>query len=160
MKRVVASIAVLLLLGAAVAGAQEQAGNQVFEIELGFVGGYRLAQPELVGGQSFGLNLAVASNFMAGLQAVSVTGPGGTDRYGMFGLSYLIGQSLGLSVLAGGTGAGSVAGGVMMFFDLFQSQDANTFTSALRLKAGYLFNVAAGIAGGSIVLGVSSAFGL
>jgi hypothetical protein len=160
MKRVMASVVVLLLLGAAIAGAQEQSGTQIVEIELGFVGGYRLAQPELVGGQSFGLNLAVGPNFMAGVQAVSVTGPGGTDAYGMFGLSYLFGQSLGLSVLAGGTGGGSVSGGLMMFFNLFQNQDSNTFTSALKLKAGYLFNVAAGIADGSIVLGVASAFGM
>jgi hypothetical protein len=159
MKRLVASVVLMMLLCVAIAGAQ-QTDSQILGIELGFAGGYRLADNELVGGQTFGLNLTVAPSFQAGLHTASVSGAGVTNNYGLFGLSYFLTQSLGMNVLVGATTAGDVAGGVGMFFNLFKSQNEGSFSSALKIKLQYLFNVADGIAGGSILLGVSSAFGL
>ncbi|MFP4115387.1 MAG: hypothetical protein ACOCU9_02405 [Spirochaetota bacterium] len=159
MKRVVAAVVVLLVLGVAMVGAQEQTDSQIFGVELGFAGGYRLADDELVGGQTFALNLSVAPNVQAGLQTVSATGGGSTDAYGMFALSYFFSPGLGMDVLVGSAG-GSVAGGAGVFFNLFESGNEGTFSSVLKLKAQYLFNVAAGVADGSVLIGLSSGFGL
>lgn len=164
MKRGIIAVVVMLVL-VAFAGAQEQTDNQILGIELGFAGGYRLNDTAIVGGQSFGLNFTVANNVQAGFATALLSGGAPvTDTYGLFRLSYFLNESVGMNILVGGAspggGALAAAGGAGVFLNAFQNRSEDSFSTALKVKLEYLFNITDGIDGGSVVLGVASVFGL
>ncbi len=163
MRKMAVVLVLVLVAGALVA--QEQTDNRILGIELGFAGGFRLDDSEIVGGHGFGLNFTVANNVQAGFATTLISGGAGViDTYGMFRLSYFLSPVMGMNVMVGGAspggGAAAAAGGAGVFFNAFQSRSDDSFSTALKIKLEYLFNITDGIDSGSVVLGIASIFGL
>ncbi len=167
-KRALLATALVALLG--VGGLWAQAGdvatdNRVLGIEAGFLAGYRLADNELVVGQSFSLNLTVARNVQVGFTTNKLRGAAAADTYGLLKIAYFLTPQLGFDI-AVGTGALGLppatapAIGAGVFFNAFTNKSEDAFSTALKFKLNYLADTNQGIDSGTIVFGLSAVFGL
>ena len=173
-------VAVLLLLTAFAVPAQDQDSpedesstrpsmveNDVLGIQAGFAGGYRLDDSEMVAGQSFALNLSVATNVQAQFATMRLSGNGVTDNHAVLRIAYYFSPLLGFNIAVGSavldvdnaaTATQSMGAGV--FFNAFRSSEEDMLSSALKVSLDYLATTEQGFDGGTIALGLSAVFGL
>ena len=170
-KRVLPAIAIVALFGVSGLWAQaaEAAGaatdNRVLGIEAGFLAGYRLADSELVVGQSFSLNLTVAKNVQVGFTSNNLQGAAAADTYGLLKIAYFLTPQLGFNIAVGTATLGlpaatAPATGAGVFFNAFTNKSEDAFSTALKFKLDYLADTNQGIASGTIAFGLSAVFGL
>lgn len=167
-KRVLLATAIVALFG--VSGLWAQAGeaatdNRVLGIEAGFLAGYRLADSELVVGQSFSLNLTVARNVQVGFASHNLRGAAATDTYGLLKIAYFLTPQLGFNIAVGTATLGlpiatAPAIGAGVFFNAFTNKSEEAFSTALKFKLDYLADTNQGIDSGTIAFGLSAVFGL
>ena len=173
-KRVLLAIAITVVFGvcslwaqtpSAAADAESATDNRVLGIEAGFLAGYRLADSELVVGQSFSLNLTVARNVQVGFTTNNLSGAAAADTYGLLKIAYFLTPQLGFNVAVGTASLGIPAAtapaiGAGVFFNAFTTKSTDAFSTALKFKLDYLADMNQGIAKGTIGFGLSAVFGL
>ena len=168
-KRLLLATAIVALFG--VSGLWAQAGevatdNRVLGIEAGFLAGYRLADSELVVGQSFSLNLTVARNVQVGFASHNLRGAAAADTYGLLKIAYFLTPQLGFNIAVGTANLGpppattAPAIGAGVFFNAFTNKSEEAFSTALKFKLDYLADTNQGIDSGTIAFGLSAVFGL
>jgi len=173
LKRVLLATAILALFGVSGVFAQDAPGatgslatdNRVLGIEAGFLAGFRLADSELVVGQSFSLNLTVARNVQVGFTTNNLSGAGNADTYGLLKIAYFLTPQLGFNIAVGTAALGIPAAtapaiGAGVFFNAFTNKAEDAFSTALKFKLDYLADTNQGIDSGTIGFGLSAVFGL
>jgi hypothetical protein len=168
LKRVTVLVGLLLIIGAVGVWAQADevaTDNRVLGIEAGFIAGYRLADSELVVGQSFALNLTVANNVQVGFNSAQLQGAAVLDTYGLLKIAYFVSPQLGFNIAVGTatvTAAATTtpAVGAGVFFNAFENKAEDAFSTALKFKLDYLADMSQGIDQGTIAFGLSGVFGL
>mgnify|MGYP006305148485 CR=1 FL=1 len=169
-KRVLLATAIIMLFGVSGLWAQEQevaTDNRVLGIEAGFLAGYRLADSELVVGQSFSLNLTVAQNVQVGFTTNNLQGAAAADMYALLKIAYFLTPQLGFNIAVGTANLGvpappvtAPAIGAGVFFNAFTNKSTDAFSTALKFKLDYLADTNQGIDSGTIAFGLSAVFGL
>lgn len=145
---------------AAGAGAGVGADAQLFSIELGLPIGYRISDGALVSGRAFGLNIAVADNFLVGISSTQIGTAAPLTAYNTLRLSYTIMPLLGTSIFIGKVGTTTTtAAGLGFYSTIAQGRNAAGLGTGLRLRVDYLFDTA-DLAGGSVLFTTSVLFGM
>ena len=161
-KLMIVFLALAVLLPAAFAQAPSATGAgadaQLFSIELGLPIGYRLTDGALVAGRAFGLNIAVADNFLVGISSTQIGSVAPLTAYNTLRLSYTIMPLLGTSIFIGQAGANTAAG-LGFYSTIAQGRNAAGLGTGLRLRVDYLFDTA-NLSGGSVVFTTSVLFGV
>lgn len=149
----------LIFLAAPLFG-QESLEGRIFDINLGFVGGYRLSDNTPVGGQRFSFDFIVAENVRAGMALIRIAATAAPEEYATFLLNFRFGR-LGLILHVGKQGT-NMAAGTGFSFGLLESVSYGVINTGLRIGVDYLFNNGAtgGPEKGSILLGLSGSFGI
>ncbi len=158
MKKTVLLMIVLALLVPALAMAQEQGNtdNQLFGVQIGFLGGYNLAVDDTVVGRDFGLFFTVTDAMQVGFRSITnVIAPSAV----FIDLGYFLSPSISVDLMVGTAGAGNAAGGLDVGYTILKSSTEDVISSVLKLKAGYLFEQTNGIAEGAITAGLVGSIG-
>jgi hypothetical protein len=165
MRRIPRVVALLLFSGAlAISGLAAQVsspttGNtdaKVFAIDLGATFGYGLSGNSPTVGRTFGINFTVADSLAVGFVDTQV---GATPvDYKLARLSYALNPSLGFNLYVGSDT--NTAGGAGVYYNILKSKSDTAFSTALKLRLEYLFDVSNGIAKGDLLLAVSPSIGI
>jgi hypothetical protein len=104
----------------------------------------------------------VNESMQFGFKAVNGTIQGvGLMGYALMSGEYFLSPELGIEIMAGQeTQANEIGGGANVFFNIVKNTPENGFRSTLRVQAGYLFDVADGIASGTLNAGLVGTFGM
>lgn len=153
-------IVVVLLLCAGFGFAQESVlEGDIFNINLGFIGGYRLDDNAPVGGQRFSFDFAVAENVRTGVALTTFGDAAVTTEYSTFVLDYRF-DRLGLTMDVGNNGAGDIAAGLGFAYNLMEAVTQDVIRTGLRINVQYLFDLGAGVEKGTVSIGFSGSFGV
>jgi hypothetical protein len=163
-KTVLLTVAVLLLVSGALFA--QNTDHRVLGMELGFVAGYDLGASDTFAGRTFSFMVPVNESMQFGFKAVNGTiqGVGGTG-YALMSGEYFLSPELGIEIMAGVENViyapnAEIGGGANVFFNIVKNTPENGFRSTLRVQAGYLFDVADGIASGTLNAGLVGTFGM
>ena len=157
-------IVVIAILGlgflAAPLFGQDALAGRIFDINLGFVGGYRLSDNSPVGGQRFSFDFIVAENVRAGMALTRIAATAAPEDYATFLFNFRF-RKLGM-VLHVGRQAANMAAGAGFSYALLESVSHGVVHSGLRVGVDYLFNngAAGGPERGSILLALTGSFGI
>ena len=157
MKRII--LALILLAGfiAIPAMAQDFTSPkpQFVSFNFGVLGGYSLDSEDIVGANSFGVNIAVIENMEVGFERLN------TVDANLFRLAYYFGNQFGAAIGIGnvGTGVGNAGMSLGLFGNFFQARAANGLAYSLGMRADYLARTNA-FDNGSIYIGLRAGFGL
>jgi hypothetical protein len=157
------ALALLLVSAVAVSGLSAQAAAgagsadaKIFALDLGMVTGYSLNGNAPIVGRTFGLNLTITDNLAVGLVSTDIGA--GPTAYTLMRLSYFLNPALGFNLYVGSDGSTAVGAGA--FYNILKTKSDTGFSSALKLRLEYLFDVANGVAKGDIALALGSSIGL
>ena len=157
-KTVLLTVAVVLLVSGALFA--QNTDHRVLGMELGFVAGYDLGASDTFAGHSFSLMLAVNDSMQFGIKAVDGNVQTvGANNYVLMSAEYFLSPEMGVEVMAG-QGPGDVGGGANFFFNILKSSSESSFSSALKVQAGYMFDATDGVTNGTINGGLVGSFGL
>lgn len=134
---------------------------RLFDISLGFVGGFRLDDSVPVGGHRFSFDFSVADNVRAGIALTTSGDAAVQDQYASFLLRYRLGKvSVLMDVGRLSAAPADVAAGIGFSFPLFESISREVIHSALNLQVQYLFSTSSGVDKGSVLIGCIGSFGV
>ncbi len=128
--------------------------NKIVGFDVGFVTGYSLATEGMVVGRDFGINFTLSPSIVVGFRSVT----GLVADSVLLDLSYFVIPSLALDLLVGSDGTNTVAGLDVDYY-LLKSKPDEVLSSSLKIKVGYLFDSGAGIASGTVALGIIGSIG-
>lgn len=155
-------VMVLLALVVPLTVSAQSADNEIFGVQFGFLGGYNLAGDETVVGRDFVLKFTLSDSMQLGFRSISFPGtttPAAGLAYSFLNFSYFLIPQVSIDVMVGSeTNANVLAGGVDAAFTLFSSEE-EAFSSALKVKAGYLFDATNGVENGVINAGLVGSIG-
>lgn len=156
----------LLFLPGLTVGQELDAGlteSRIFNVELGFLAGYRLGDEEQVMGRAAAVNFSILENAQVGFYNATFSDDGGavTDSYSLVRFDYFFSDQISVSLGTGGeSSSGSAAGYIGANAILVRSIAADGFSTTLKAGAGYLSNEAAGFDDGTFVVTISGSIGL
>jgi len=163
MKKLLVVMFLLALIVPLTVSAQS-ADNEIFGVQFGFLGGYNLNTDETVVGNDFVLKFTLSDSMQLGFRSISfpdTVAPANPLGYSFLNFSYFMMPQVSFDVMVGSETAGAtteLAGGMEAAFILFKSAD-EAFSSALKVKAGYLFDAANGVENGVINAGLVGSIG-
>ncbi len=139
MKKTFLIAAVVILLVPVLLSAQEMgnADHRLFGVQVGFVAGYDLDTDDVVVGRDYGMNFTLSESLQIGFRSIS--GLLAADAI-LVDFAYYLNPNIAFDLMVGDNG-GDFTAGMEAAYLLFRSPPDEVFSSALKLKAGYLFDV-------------------
>ena len=160
MKKLLVVMFLLALIVPLTVSAQS-ADNEIFGVQFGFLGGYNLNADETLVGRDFVLKFTLSDSMQMGFRSISFPGaaaPAGGLAYSFLNFTYFLMPQVSIDVMVGSEATNGLAGGVDAAFNIFSSED-EAFSSALKVKAGYLFDSTFGVENGVINAGLVGSIG-
>jgi len=158
MKKLLVVMFLLALIVPLTVSAQS-ADNEIFGVQFGFLGGYNLNTDETVVGNDFVLKFTLSDSMQMGFRSISFPGATPALDYSFLNFSYFMMPQVSFDMMVGTeTTSGDLAGGMEAAFILFSSAD-EAFSSALKVKAGYLFDATNGVENGVVNAGLIGSIG-
>lgn len=132
--------------------------SRLFNVETGFLAGYRFLNEEPVTGRTVALNFAVMENAELGIVHTMFSDDvGGTDQYNLVRFNYFFIEQLALSLASGSSNNSNnnngVGGSIGGNFIILRNIPDDGLSSSLKANVQFLFNENDGIGNGT--LGVS-----
>jgi len=152
-------VVVLLLCGSFGFAQESGLGGDIFNINLGFIGGYRLDDNAPVGGQRFSFDFAVSDNVRTGVALTRFGDAVATTEYSTFVMDYQFNR-LGITMDVGNNGVGDIAAGLGFAYNLLESVTEDVIRTGLRIQVQYLFDLGTGVEKGTVSIGFSGSFGV
>lgn len=135
--------------------------SRLFNVETGFLAGYRFGDEEPVTGTSMALNLAVMENAEFGIVRTTFSDEGGaTDTYNLVRFNYFFSEQLSLSLASGADDTASAAGSIGGNFIIVRSIPDDGLSSSLKANVQFLFNENDGIGDGTLGVSLLGTIGL
>ncbi|TVR93753.1 MAG: hypothetical protein EA428_01490, partial [Spirochaetaceae bacterium] len=109
--------------------------SRIFNVTLGFLGGYHLGEEETVVGRQVSLNFSILENAQIGIEGVSFQDEGGAsvqDEYAFVRFDYFFTEFLSLSIGTGSHNSGTAAGTIGANALLIRSVPENGLSSSLK----------------------------
>lgn len=162
---VVAVTLLALLLPAHVVGQEfgdTSTESRLFNVEMGFLTGYRFLDEETVTGRSVGLNFAILENAELGVVNTTFSDSVGafSHAYNLVRFNYFFSEMVSLSVATGGGPNSSAAGSVGGNFIIFRNIPDDGLSSSLKANAQFFLNEDDGIGDGTFAVSILGTIGL
>lgn len=138
-------------------------GSRLFDVELGFLSGYRLEDEETVVGRTMTLNFSILENAQIGFYHAGFADSdvGISNAYGMVRFRYFFSEMLSVSIGTGGEGTTqSPAGLIGANATLLRSLPADGLATTLQAGLQYLMNEEDGFGNGTIGVSIVGSIGL
>ncbi len=139
--------------------------SRLFNVEMGFLTGYRLLDEETVVGRTVGLSFSILDNADIGIVNTQFDDAEGgpMHTYNFVRFNYFLNEQVALSLATGGwsdgvdtTAAGSVGGN----FIILRNIPDSGFSSTFKINAQYLLNEEDGFGDGTFAVSLLGTIGL
>ena len=142
--------------------------SRLFNVEMGFLTGYRLGDEETVVGRTAALNFAIMENAEIGVVNTQFNIEGGVagdmHGYNLVRFNYFFNEQVALSIATGGwqddAGNSAAAGSVGGNFVILRNIPDNGLSSTLKANVQYLMNDNDGAGEGTFAVSLLGTIGL
>lgn len=160
MKKIIVLVVVSLfctgIMFAQEAASGPKTDNKIFGVQTGFVAGQNLTTEDTVSGRDFALFFTLSDSMQIGFRSITDLL---ADDASLFNLSYFFTEKISLDLMVGSTvTGGNTAAGLDVSFAIVKSVSPDTFSTTLKLEAGYLFDET-DVAGGAVFGGLVGTIG-
>lgn len=137
--------------------------SRIFNVSLGFLGGYHLGEDETVVGRQVSLNFSILESAQIGIEGVGFQDENGAsvqDEYAFVRFDYFFTELLSLSIGTGAHSSGTAAGTIGANALLIRSVPESGLSSHLKAGIRYFMNEDDGFGDGAFGIIISGGIGL
>ena len=137
--------------------------SRLFNVEMGFLTGYRLGDEETVFGRTTALNFAIMENAEIGLVHTRFSdseAPTVENRYNLARFNYFFAEQVAVSLAIGGKPDGTAAGSVGGNFVILRNVPESGLSSTLKANVQFLMNERDGVGDGTFAVSLLGTIGL